>query len=275
MRTRLLLLLALPMLSLCVPVHGADDGGLQVIPLQYRNPQEMLRVLAPLVAPDGSVSAYENQLIVRATPAQMAEVRRVLAAVDQPPRQLLISVKQDEESALDRRGAGISGQYERGDGKILIPRADGRLPSRAEIELQDQHSSTRTSGNRQLRTEEGREAQIFLGQSLPYQSRYHTGDDGSVIRTEYRDAGSGFTVLPRLQGSRVQLEISLKQQVPGAGGTFNIQSTSSTVSGPLGEWFDIGSAVQQVTQSASGLLYGEHDAGSEVRRIMVKVEEVR
>lgn len=263
-----------PLLLLFCSLALAQEAA-RVFTPQHRLASELLPTVQSLASPGGSVSVFDNKLVVRASAAQMAEIEQVLASLDKPARQFLITLRQDQESSLDRRAVDVGGVYKDGDTRIIIPRSNGGLRSRAEVELEQQTINRRSGGTQQIRAEEGREAQVFLGQSLPYRSRYSGVEGGTVERTEYIDAGSGFTVLPRLQGNRVQLEIALRQQLPGPGGTFNVQSSSSTVSGPLGEWFDIGGAVMALSSRSNALLSGERESGAENRKIMVKVEEVQ
>lgn len=257
-----------------VPLLALAQARLEVIEPRHRSAQELVPLLQPLVEPDGSVSAYDNKLVLRATPAQLAEVRQLLESFDRAPRQLLISVRQGSVADLREDAAGVSGTYRRGSGAIAVPRADGSLPRDVEIELRRQRSQSDSRGMQQVRVEEGREAQIQLGQSVPVVSRYRRPDGVIVERTESYDTGSGFTVLPRLQGERVQLEISVRQALPRGDGSVNVQNASSVVSGPLGEWFDVGGAVQQLNQSSRGLLSAGSLAGQREGSILVKVDEV-
>lgn len=266
-RIALLLVCLLPL-----AVHA--QARLEVIEPRHRSAEELLPLLQPVVQPEGSVSAYDNKLVLRATPAQLAEVRRLLETFDRAPRQLLISLRRGSVAELREDAAGVSGSYRRGGGAIVIPREDGRVPSHLELELRRQRSASDSRGVQQLRVEEGREAQIHMGQSVPVVSRYRRADGLIVERTESYDTGSGFTVLPRLQGTHVQLEISLRQAQPAGDGSFSVQRASSVVSGPLGEWFDIGGAVQQLSQSRQGLFSAGDSSGRSESSVWVKVEEV-
>lgn len=267
MRIRVLVLLSL------LPLVALAQPSLQVIDLRYRSAQELLPLLQPVVEPGGSISAYNSQLIVRATPAQMTELRQLLDQLDRAPRQLMISVRQGGVVESRGLGVGVSGVYRRGDGSIVVPRADGSLPrGGVELELGQREQRDDRGISQQLRVEEGREAQIMLGSSQPYSYRERLPDGTVVTRTEYRDAGSGFTVLPRLQGERVQLEISAQQQRFTRGGAIDTRSASSVVGGPLGEWFEIGAAVQQASASSGGLSgYSEGSSRSD-SSIQVRVE---
>jgi len=86
------------------------QGTLEVIPLRYRTADHVIPVLRPLLEPGGALSGQFNQLIVRASPANLAQIRQALEAIDQPQRRLTISVRFD--SAEDRvRGGGRLGEW--------------------------------------------------------------------------------------------------------------------------------------------------------------------
>lgn len=262
----------LVLLSGLAPLALAAQSRLEVIEPRHRLAEELIPLLQPVLEPEGSVSAYDNRLILRATPAQLAEVRRLLATFDRAPRQLLVTVRQGGVAERHDQGIGLSGVYRRGDGSIVVPGPDGRLPAEPELQIGDHRSRSDYGGSQQLRVEEGREAQLMVGQSLPT-TRYRRPDGTIVQTTESFGAGSGLTVLPRLLGEdRVQLEISTGQRMPGARGSYHVQHSSSLVSGRLGEWIDIGGAVQQASQSGSGLLGYAEGAGSRQSSLMVRVE---
>ncbi len=251
----------------------------EVIELRSRRGSEMLPMVQPLVAPGGSVSALDSKLVVRATPEQIAEIKRVLAALDKPPRQLLIFVQQDGFDEASRRSAGVSGRYKFDGGAVAAPGPHGTVPHQPTIEIGDERNSSQSGGTHQVRALEGREAQIHIGQSVPYVSSYSTPGGGVTEQVDFRDVLTGFIVVPRVQGKMVELEISPRAErlvTRGvARGSVQVQSINTTISAPLGEWFDIGSAVQTVSQQSSGMLHRGSSREQTQHRVMVKVEEVR
>lgn len=263
-------ILVLLMSLLIPPALLAQATVLEVIELGFRNAQDVLPIAQQLVEPNGSVNALENKLVVRATPAQIAQLREVLARLDRAPRQLLISVKQGGSVTGSEQSVGVSGTYQRGDGRIVVPGPDGRIPRQPTLEIEDRQRRSSDSGVQQVRTMEGREAQIQIGASQAYAVR----QPGGGTSVEFQEAVTGFTVLPRVNGDLVQLEISPRQDRFQADGSLSVQRINSTVSGRLGEWFDIGGAVQSVTQSSSGLFGGGRSSEQSARSVMVKVEAV-
>ncbi|AXQ28729.1 hypothetical protein D0B54_08555 [Solimonas sp. K1W22B-7] len=261
-------------LLFCVllPFAVFAQTSLEVLEPRHRLARELQPLLEPLAGPDGSVSVFDNKLVVRAAPAQLAGMRQLLEQLDRAPRQLMIHVRQGGVAQRGERGAGLSGVYRRGDGSIVVPGPDGRLPRDVELQLRDRQVRDDSSISQQLRVEEGREAQIMLGSSQPYITRERLPNGSVVQRSEYISSGSGFTVLPRLQGERVQLQIQSQQQTPGRGGVIDSRSASSVVSGPLGEWFEIGGAVQQASMSSGALLGYSQGSASSQNSIQVRVE---
>src|SRR5262245_53046828 len=71
----------------------AGAQSLEVIQLKHRTAQELMPALQPLVAQGGAVSGQDYTLFVRTTDGNLAEIRRVVAQLDQAPRQLLVSVR--------------------------------------------------------------------------------------------------------------------------------------------------------------------------------------
>ena len=99
-----------------------------------------------------------------------------------------------------------------------------------------------------------------------------------IDSTQYQEAGSGFYVLPRISGDRVTLEISAQNDalVQGSGDqpTVSVQQASSTVSGRLGEWLEVGGLGQQKNHDDSTLSTRGTSRTREQRNVLIRVEEV-
>jgi len=94
---------------------------LEVIPLRYRMAQELIPIIQPMLAREGSVSGFQGQLVVRTTPANLEEIKRILASLDTAPRQLIISVRQEADVDRSRSSAEISGSVGGDHGRVTIP----------------------------------------------------------------------------------------------------------------------------------------------------------
>jgi type II secretory pathway component GspD/PulD (secretin) len=272
----------------------AQATVLEVIPLRYRQAAEVIPVIQPMLAREGSVSGYQGQLVVRTTPANLAEVKRILAALDAAPRQLLITVREDSALERSRSQADISANVGNDNARVVIPPA-GRDPRGGSVVVGEGDDQVRLhalegrsvqgeTGTQTVRVMEGREAFVRSGQSAPVRERQvqRTVVGGKVVErvvesTQYRDAGSGFYVLPRLSGERVILDISQQREalLRGASGAASVQGLVTTVSGRMGEWIEIGGIDRDASSQQSALLGRSSAAVRDSRRILIKVEEIR
>ena len=258
--------LFLPVLLLLSQVASAQ-GTLEVIPLRHRTADQVIPILRPLLEPGGALSGQFNQLIVRTSPANLAQIRQALDAIDQPQRRLTISVR--FASSEDRVRSGVQG--------------DARLSSRgssAEFRIQDSRSSLDERIDQRIQVLDGGRATIGSGQSRPVRQRQVIQTpSGPVVQetTTMQGASTGFEVVPRVSGSNVFLEVAPQREqfAPGASGAIQSERVVSTVSGRLGEWIELGGTSGSSVRSGSGILSAGERTATEERRIWVKVEEVR
>jgi hypothetical protein len=234
--------LATATLALLAPANAQE---LQIVELRHRLADEVLPVLQPLLAEGGVLTGIDGLLFVRTTPANLEQIRAAIAAIDRAPRQLIITVGQDTAGSSSSAGAR---------GAVVIGR--------------DSSASVRVGGGSQradlrnvssIRTLEGNETYIAVGQSAPY-----------------READTGFYATAHVSGNTVTLEVSPRQQrFTGRGGVVEGGGATSTVSMPLGEWIELGAVRETASGSTSGLLvWGRHVGASEYSA-WVKVEEIR
>lgn len=275
---------------LCLPLLALAQQSMELIPLKHRTMEQVLPVLQSLLEPGDSLSGMNDQLILRASPTTRAQVKQALAAIDTPVRSLLIHVTQNRDDAMSRSGAQTYGKIETGTTRVIQPPA-GSAQGGARIEIRSgdsvigaQAGSTQQAGStraqQSVRVVEGGRAFINVGQSVPLPMRQVVQGPGGTMVTEttaYRDSGQGFYAEPRLSGERVTLEISPQYDTPGhqVYGSVNTQRVSTTVSGRLGEWIEIGGANQQFSSQKSGNLSTGSREGYDNRSVWLMVEEVR
>lgn len=269
-----LLLLGLAMTAM------ADNTRIELIELQGRPAEELIPLLQPLVQPDGAISGSGYRLIVRAAPAQHAEIRRLLAELDHPPRRLLIRVHMGELSERQRQAARlhIEGHGEAGDlalGDAAPP--DGRGATlgagTADGSIGLHGHATRHLSERgddlQVQTLEGQPAYIATGSDYPFINQLflwrgrHGG--GAAVDMQYRRTLTGFYALAQLHGERVTVRISPQQESlqPGRQGSVDGQWLTTTVSGRPGEWLRLGGSGSR--GSAQGTATGSSHDTRELR----------
>ncbi len=264
-------------LLLAIGVARADD--VEVIELRYRTAEQIIPTLRPLVEPGGALSGMQSTLVIRASRANIAQLRQVIATLDRMPRRLLISVRQDAGGSFDSRDVRASGTIAGGDVPVGVNEPP-RRESGISISARDSHGTRDDRVTSQVQALEGSPAYIAIGQSQPVPSTVVTQTPGgTVVRstTTYQNMSSGFAVIPRLSGDRVFLDIAPQTASSGRAGTgsANYQQISTTASGRLGEWFPLGGIDQSSARSQSGVLAGGSAARVGTSSVWVKVDEIQ
>lgn len=244
----------------------AAQQTFEVIPLKHSTVEQVVPALRPLLEPGGTLSGHAGQLIVRASPGNLEELRRALEAIDRPRRRLQISVRFDNVDEGMRRSID----------------AGGRISSRgSEVELRAQDARGAGQGRVEQRVQvlDGGRALILTGESRPMRIRERIQTPAGVIAQESyvtRETASGFEVIPRLAGRRVQLEIApQRERFADARGSVDAQRVATTASAALGEWFEIGAAVSHAMNEGGGLASASQAHSAQSRRIWVRVDEVQ
>mgnify|MGYP005811732979 CR=1 FL=1 len=242
-----------------VIAFSAAAQEVAVIELKHRFADDVVAVIGPLVEPGGSLTGIDNMLLVRVSAANLAQIRRAVAAIDRAPRQLVITVGQG--TATRGRAADVRGGITvRGDDiHVGVNRPPG-APAGAEVMVGAGSQVANLSNLSSVRTLEGSETLISIGTATPRVA-----------------AATGFYATPRVQGDHVTLEISPRQERlrPGKRGSIvESRGADTIVSGRLGEWIQVGAVQDSASGATAGILvWGRHTEGSEYSA-WVKVEEV-
>lgn len=253
-RLRLLILA----LAAFLGVARGEPLKLEVIPLKHRTAQEVIPVLQPLLPKGANLSAFNQQLIVQTTPANLAEIRKVLAQIDTAPRRLRITVWQNAAASGSEAGAAIGS-----NGAGVGAQVYGSDFARHDL------------GTQQVQVLEGNSALVQIAEARPLPNRTLVQDPFGtrVIDTfEYRTATSGFWVLPRVAGERVTVDIR-PQREAFARGRIASQQIATQVSGRLGEWIELGALGQDRAAQGSGVATRSTGTRGERQVILLKVEE--
>jgi type II secretory pathway component GspD/PulD (secretin) len=248
----------------CLALRAGAQQVMEVITLQHATVQQVLPSLRPLLEPGGTLTGQRGQLIIRASPENIADLRLALEVLDRPARRLQISVRFDDGADASRRGVQAGGTI-------------GNRGSNVDIRAQDAQTASAERVDQRLQVVEGGRAFITVGQSRPVPQRQRIQTPGGVVTQEtfvVQDATTGFEVSPRLAGERVFLDIaSQREGFSGAG----VEGTrvGSAASGRLGEWFELGSIASGGVQGARGLASSDNARAAGLTRVWVKVEEIR
>jgi len=247
MKTAFALLFALAAQLVCAQ-------ALEVISLRYRTADQVLDTLRPLVEPGGVLTGQGTQLIVRASAANIVQIRRALDAIDRPQRRLQVSVRFDDGGEGSRRELGASG-------------AISNRGARVEVHGEDSQAKGQERVDQRVQVMDGGRATIFTGQSRPVRQRQLIQTPSGVVSQEVmvvQETTNGFEVVPRVAGGTATVEIFASR----AGST----TASSFASGRLGEWFELGVIAGSAARDERGIGSASRATASESRRVWVKVE---
>lgn len=225
------------------------QAATEVLPLQHRSSAELLPAAQAFIGKDGTVSAFENKLIVNASPERIDDLRTLLQQLDTAPKRLLISVDNNDSNFQDNRGNARVIHY---------------------------GTSNRDGGMQQIQASEGQPALIQIGQSIPITSTSTSTDGYGRIQsnTEYRNVTQGFYVTPSLSGDTVRLQISTNNDriSQERADVVKVQSTDTTITGKLGEWITLAGYNQQSQADRSASSHSYSTQRDENMTLRVKVD---
>jgi hypothetical protein len=270
--------------SLIALPAAAQPLVIEIFELRFRPVDQVLAIVTPLVPRPGTVSGIQNQLIVRSTLHNLAEIRQILERIDVRPRNLLISVRQDADATRGGSGFEISGSAPVGEsGRVTVGGTDPRALRGdgigARVFSTQQAANDRVA--QQVRAIEGQPAHIRIGEQIPVPVRQVVrgpfGTTQVIDGVQIQELATGFEVLVRTSGDQVVIEIAPRRDTPGrfGPGSAEVQRLVTTVSGRLGEWIDIGGATRHIEQQDTVLLGRTGGMASDQRRVSLRVDEVR
>ncbi len=248
------------------PSLAADDFVLEVIPLHHRSTAELLPIVQAFIAKDGIIKASDGKLVIRTHPANLSELRKLIAKLDVPLRSLLITVKQ------------LSGESARQAETSTETRADDSDTPARSAHVWQTDSRDDADRTQQVQVMEGAEALIDVGRKIPISDfAVSQSRSGTLMeeRTRYVGATTGFYVRPHLNGDTVSVEITPYQTTQSGVATppeFKTQTLHTTVTGKLGEWISIGASSTGIDENNSNVIeYSTSQRGEQDRRILLRV----
>lgn len=291
-------------LSLCLSFGAlpAAEMQLEIIPLQHRLVDDLLPTLKPLLVEGGTLTGMNNQLVIRSTPINLQEIKRVLEEIDTPQRSVRINVQFSDADSLQSRGHDLDIQYHRSPLDISTSatqertwrevrewsdqannQSDRRPHDRDQGNIRYRQWQTESQQNDEsiyfVRTIEGYPAWIKTGETVPFVSSsviLHPYGHDVIDSVDYVDISSGFYVEPHLRQNNVTLFINPQREKTQTRSPDQIShhSAQMTVNGRLGEWIDLGGVSDDIHRDHTELLTRNRQTGQRELHIWVMVEEV-
>lgn len=265
---KLPLWLTLPLLFAFAVPALSDNTRIEVIELQGRTAEELIPLLQPVVGPEGALSGTGFELIVKATPTKLAEIKRLVGEIDHAPKRLLITVHMGELSYAEQQER--SGQIRARQGDVTVEAGrpvdreggggiyfgdDGAVSGAAR--LRSTRSLGDSSDRQQVQALEGQPAYVATGTDYPYPSHLEAwrgprGGGYGALGIDYRETATGFYALARIRGDQAYVEISPQKEGLNRNhrGAVDTQRISTTVSGPVGSWIRLGGSGREAVRQA-------------------------
>ncbi|WP_150301584.1 secretin N-terminal domain-containing protein [Pseudomonas profundi] len=210
----------------------------EVIPLNYGLAESLIPVIQPMLQDDERLSAYGSQLIVRAEPERIEDIRNLIADLDRKPARLKISVASNTNVTGRSHGHRIDGRFGSETGSVVIGTPGEH--NRGRIIRRETRSAA--DGVRQITANEGYPVLIQSGHSVPLATRSMDAYGQIVEQTHYRDVTQGFYATVRLNGdmATISLEANDDRMNRNDNQRIDTRHTNTQITARLGEWVTVG-----------------------------------
>lgn len=228
----------------------AADLVTKVIPVNYINVDEAVRVLTPMLGQNETITHTDNQLIVNVSPDTLTKIQSVLHDIDIPPVVFNVLVHQDEANWLQTSA----------NDDIVYGTSD----------------TNNTSGNSQsVQVTSGSAALISTGNNVPVVSSVGAGAFNAGVSYDRVDVKEGFLVKPQLAGSQVKLTISrINSRADNINAQqIDTQNVNTTTLIPLDKWVKLGSSGQAELSAkpSTDIVYGAGASYKDKATVYIKI----
>lgn len=231
-------------LLLSISLSAFAQTELRVFTLQHHFAKDLYSVITPLVGEDGTVTGMNNQLIVRATPAQLLEIESVIAAMDVPRANRKITVASNRNQQSTYNNTELSGNVNIGNVTI----GNRQRGQGASIDVTRQQNQSSQKSQQFIQVVDGQRAFIQVGTLVPFTQDWLliTKRYTQITRTtDWLEVSTGFAVSPRTIGNQVEIEVTPRITNLRSQQSIDFETLTTVVRVNLGEWINIGQTMQQ------------------------------
>jgi hypothetical protein len=231
-------------LLLSISLSAFAQTELRVFTLQHHFAKDLYSVITPLVGEEGTVTGMNNQLIVRATPAQLLEIESVIAAMDVPRANRKITVASNRNQQSTYNNTELSGNVNIGNVTI----GNRQRGQGASIDVTRQQNQSSQKSQQFIQVVDGHRAFIQVGTLVPFTQDWLliTKRYTQITRTtDWLEVSTGFAVSPRTIGNQVEVEVTPRITNLRSQQSIDFETLTTVVRVNLGEWINIGQTMQQ------------------------------
>ena len=268
-------------ICLCLFMPAGAETQFKIITLQHRFAEEILPAIQPLVGDDGTATAMQNNLIVRTSRKNMAEIEQIVSSMDTVRQNLKITIRRNNKNDIGQKRTKITGRKRIGN--VTVETGGGRInsPDVMALDIENYESKSNLSSEQFIRVADGELAFISVGQSIPYTQEWINLTNryiGIQRSTAFVNIDTGFTVRPRAIGNprtidnKVQLEITPRFSQLSRNGFIDFTTLTTTIQVNRGEWFDIADTMQQKDEVSYAILNWQSKNQSVNDPLLIRVE---
>ncbi|HYN53713.1 MAG TPA: secretin N-terminal domain-containing protein [Methylotenera sp.] len=259
---------------ICIALPATAATEFKIITLQHRFAEDILPSIQPLVGSEGTASGIQNQLIIRASPENMAQIEQVIATLDVARQNLKITVSRQNNLQNEREGVTVNGRKRFGN--VEIGTTNKRTAREGvQIGIENNQSNSSSTSNQFINVVDGEQAFIRVGQSVPFTQEWAVLSRRYVSvqkTTEFVDITTGFSVRPRSIGNQIEVEITPRIAQLNQRGFIDFEELTTVVRMNRGEWLDIGGIMGQKDEVSRAILSKQSSRQSQDNQLSILVE---
>jgi type II secretory pathway component GspD/PulD (secretin) len=260
---------------LCLTLQAVAASEFKIIPLQHRFAEEILPAIKPLVGVNGTATTMQNNLIIRTSPENMAEIEKVINTLDTTRQNLKITVSRNKSSLTEQNSAEISARKRIGNVAIETGKMHNIIRNGAALDIKNHQSKSQINNSQFIQVLDGEQAFISVGQSIPYTQEWVSLTHryiGIQYTTEFIDINTGFAVRPKSIGKQVEVEITPRFSQLNRGGVIDFDMLTTIVRTNRGEWINLGEIMQQKDDVSRAILNWKTNSQLSDNQLLILVE---
>ncbi len=263
----------------------AANLSLETIDLEFRTGREIKEAVSGILSEHSSVTVNRNTLILRATPADMAAVRRLLESIDIPPRQYIISVASKDQIEKSHSNYKVSGKIPVMKGKTIFFNKPGYSDSDSgrgvvQGKVEEKNVISTRGITKTVRALEGKKVFVGVANGSDGKRIVRKNINGTQTTTEVVSvsdlSSSGFyAIISPRNHERVVIDLSnyIFERSVQSGISSGEVGTSMYIR--LGKWVQVNNIQTNKSNNSSGILQSDLTSRSGTQDLWIKVDEVR
>lgn len=263
---------------LCFSLHIAAATEFKIITLQHRTAEDILPAIKPLVGNEGTVTAMQNNLIIRTSPEHMAQIEQIIATLDTARQNLKITISRQSNLASSKSRTEVSGRKRVGNVVIDTGNHPGKARDGVQINIENNQNTSSNTSNQFINVLDGERAFIVVGQSIPYTQEWVTLTRRylAIQRTtefiEFIEIDTGFAVRPKSIGNQIELEITPRFSQLNQDGFIDFETLTTVVRANRGDWVDLGGIMKQKDDVSRTILNWQTSHQSHDSQLLIRVD---